>query len=179
MGFCPSRERQGYTKNMTIWNRLILCKQMKSCFSKILPTKYSFRNLRLNVYKYKQNLALNNLQDWYAIKPNQPTLQQTMNLWSCVCNARPPYFWISGGILSYPTALPLFRCSLALVTFLVVVNSSSSVFTSCWGTQRIADSWTGYLALKKAWKYYYLRLGMDTFSVRRMWPSALRIGHWT
>ena len=29
---------------------------------KFLPTKYLFRNVRLNVYKYKQNLALNILQ---------------------------------------------------------------------------------------------------------------------
>ena len=35
---------------------------MKSYSYKILPTKYSFRNLRLNVYTYRQNLALNNLQ---------------------------------------------------------------------------------------------------------------------
>ena len=40
----------------------ITCKPMKSCSYKIIPTKYSFRNLWLNVYTYRQNLALNNLQ---------------------------------------------------------------------------------------------------------------------
>ena len=50
------------TKNMTNQNWLITCKQMKSCLWKILPTRYSFRNVWLNVYTHRQNLALNNLQ---------------------------------------------------------------------------------------------------------------------
>ena len=35
---------------------------MKSCLWKILPSLYSSRNLWLNVYTFRQNLALNNLQ---------------------------------------------------------------------------------------------------------------------
>ena len=43
---------------------------MKSCLAKILSTKYSFRNIRLNVYAYKQNLALNDLQ-WLTYHKTQ------------------------------------------------------------------------------------------------------------
>ena len=50
---------------------------MKSCLSKNLPTKYSFKNLRLNVYWYKQNLALNNIKRLICHKINQSTNQPT------------------------------------------------------------------------------------------------------
>ena len=76
LSFC---ERQGCSKNMN-FNRLIACKQIKSCLSKILPTKYSFRNLRLNVYRFKQNLVLNNLQRLICHKTqpaSQPANQPT------------------------------------------------------------------------------------------------------
>ena len=46
---------------------------------------YSFRNLRLNVNTYKQNLALNNLQGLICHKTqptNQPTNLNTANVFS-------------------------------------------------------------------------------------------------
>ena len=60
-----------------------MCKQVKSCLYKILPTKYS---LLKGIYIYRQNLALNNLQRLIRHKtqptnqPNQlPTNQPSTN----------------------------------------------------------------------------------------------------
>ena len=69
---------------------------------------------------------------------------------SFVCNARPSCFQISGGILSTPAVLALFLCSMALVVSLMVGKLSSSVFTACQGMQKISDSRTVRLALKKS-----------------------------
>ena len=61
-----------------------MCKQVKSCSEKILSTKYSFRNLWLNVYTYRQNLALNNLQRLIRHK-TQTTNNQHRILNEAVC----------------------------------------------------------------------------------------------
>ena len=60
---------------------------MKSCLSKILPTEYSLRNLRLNVYTYKQNLSFNNLQMLIChktLKNNQPLVFGCDKFWTCI-----------------------------------------------------------------------------------------------
>ena len=61
-GIAPFMRQNLHVTQISSRQRRIVCKNMKSCLSKILPTKYSFRNLRMNVYTHKQNWVLNNLQ---------------------------------------------------------------------------------------------------------------------
>ena len=45
----------------------------------MLPKNYLLTNHVYSIYMYKQNLAWNNLKDWYAVK-QQPTHQPTNNI---------------------------------------------------------------------------------------------------
>ena len=83
---------------------------MKSCLLKILPTKYSFRNPWLNVYTYRQNLALNNLQrlmhhKTQTIKQQNQTHRETKTrTYTClfVC-------WLVGWVLWHINLCRLFN----------------------------------------------------------------------
>ena len=55
------------------WNNLTVCKQMNSGLFKMLPTIYSFTTHTYLIYKFKPDLALNNLQRLICHKKKQPT----------------------------------------------------------------------------------------------------------
>ena len=74
---CFAERDRVVAKNMMNWINLILFKQMKSCLSKTLSTKYSFRNLLLN-YIYILNLAFN--KPWILICHKTQTTNQLFAL---------------------------------------------------------------------------------------------------
>ena len=87
--------------------------------------------------------------------------QQTRSSWSLLCNAGPPFFQKSGRIPSTPAALPLFICSMVLISSCIQGSSSSSTLTGIWGMRRSAESWTTRSALKSFWKCSDQRLRID------------------
>ena len=104
--------------------------------------------------------------------------QETRNLWSLLCNAGPPSFQSSGGILLTPAALPLLNCSMALVISFTEGSLSNSALNSCRGMQRTVGSRTTRSALKRDWKYSDQWPRMEGLSVKSTCPSALHKGLW-
>ena len=100
--------------------------------------------------------------------------QQTRSSWSLLCNAGLPFFQKSREIPSTPAALPLFICSMVLISSCIEGSSSSSTLTDILGMRRNAESWTTRSALKSFWKCSDQRLRIDVLSLRSARPSALR-----
>ena len=104
--------------------------------------------------------------------------QQTRRSWSLLCNAGPPLFQNSGGIPSTPAVLPLFICSMALISSCIEGSSSNSTLTGSWGMWRSAESWTTQSALKNSWKCSGQRLRIDVLSLRSARPSHKGLRVW-
>ena len=100
--------------------------------------------------------------------------QQTKSSWSLLCNAGLPLFQNSGIIPSTPAALPLFICSMVLISSCIEGSSSSSILTGIWGMRRSTESWTTRSTLQSSWKCSDQRLRIDVLSLRSARPSALR-----
>ena len=95
MTFCPSCERQGFTKKYDEL-KLVNHVQTNEILLKENFNKYSFRNLWLNVYTYRQNLALNNQQGLIRHKTKkQKTKTKTANHYIFQLKNPVPISWLS------------------------------------------------------------------------------------
>ena len=84
-----------------------------------------------------------------------------MSSWSLLYNADPPISRARVESRRLPAALPLLKCSIAMVISFIEGSSSNSALNGCWRMRVTVGSWTTRSALKQDWKCSDQRLRME------------------